>query len=188
MIKINIELLKTELEQLNNVLVNYETTELNLFNQLKNATSSDWNDNRSEVFADAIDIEKKESQEIVDSFNDVADCLKYIIDKYESIGNRISVNLEKKTDIINAYGKIENKINTIVSYLNSVDKSFSYSEKSSINDMRDSFNNLKRDVSDSRDKVKELFKKIERIENDIAKKVRDLKAIKIEDFDYVLDY
>lgn len=187
MIKINVIKLKEELEQLKSIMDEYETVELNLFNQLKNSCN-DWNDPRTPAFAEAVDKEKKESHNFEDSFKDATDCLKYIILQYETIGNMISVNLEKKASIIKIYGTIESRINAILSNINSVDMSFYYSELSNIKDMKNSFENLKTDLIDSRDKVKEMFKKIERIEENVASKIKNLKDVEVNAFDYVLDY
>ncbi|MBQ6539378.1 MAG: hypothetical protein IJL76_03790 [Bacilli bacterium] len=187
MIKVNVVKLKDELEQLKTIMDEYETVELNLFNQLKNSCN-DWNDPRTPAFIEAVDKEKKESSNIVDSFKDATDCLNYIILQYETIGDMISVNLEKKASIIKAYGTIENRINAILSNINSVDMSFYYSELHNIKDMRNSFENLKVELVDSREKVKDLFKKIERIEENVSSKAKALKDIEINAFDYVLDY
>ncbi len=187
MIKVDVSKLKSELEQLNLIIDEYDEIELNLFNQLKNSCN-DWNDHKTPAFEAAVDKEKKESMRMLDSFKDVTNCLNYIIQQYESIGNRITVCLEKKTTIIKYYGSVENKVNSIISTINSVDKSFSYSEKDNIIDLGNSFENLKTDLVDSRDRVKDLFKKIERIEENVAAKLRSLKEIDIEAFDYVLDY
>jgi hypothetical protein len=187
MIKVDVSKLKTELEQLNSIIDEYDEIELNIFNQLKNSCN-DWNDPRTPAFEEAVNKEKKESMSMLDSFKDVQNCLNYIIAQYETIGNRITVCLEKKSSIIKTYGSIESKINSIISTINSVDKSFSYSQKHNIIDLGDSFENLKNDLVDSRDRVRDLFKRIERIEENVAVKLRSLKEIEVEAFDYVLDY
>lgn len=187
MIKVTVSKLKEELEQLNSVIDEYETVELNLFNQVKNSCN-DWNDPRTPAFTEATDKEKKESIETLDSFRSVGECLNYIIVQYETIGDQIAVNLENKNSIIKSYGSIENKVNSIISNINSVDFSFYYSEKDNIKDLRDSFEFLKTDIVDSREKVNNLFKKIERIEDNISSKLKELKDLEVNAFDYVLDY
>ena len=187
MIKVNVSKLKNELEQLNSIVEEYDEIELNLFNQVKNSCN-DWNDPRTPAFIEATDKEKKESHEMLDSFTSAISCLNYIVSEYEKIGDRISVNLEKKSAVLKAYGTIENRINGILSNINSVDMSFYYSELDNIRNMRDSFENLKDDLVESREKVNDLFVKIERIEESVKSKLRELKEVEINAFDYVLDY
>ncbi len=186
MIKINSVELKKEIETLNNLISNCEEIQLNLFNQLKDATIN-WQDGNSIEFENKIYLEKQEADLILQSLNDKKDILNFIYDKYNELGKKIRCNLNNKTTVIHALENCYKQANSLITEFSKIDRSFYYSELDKIDNVKQKIINVKNKLDTTKITVSEIYTKIEEIEMEIKDKISELEEIKINSFEFSLE-
>mgnify|MGYP004682564103 CR=1 FL=1 len=185
MIEINSVELKKEIEVLNNLINSYEETQLNLFNQLKDATIN-WQDGNSVEFENKIYLEKQEADLVLQSLNDKRDILIFIYDKYSDLGKKVRCNLNNKATIIHALENCYNQANSIINEFNKIDRSFYYSEINKIDVVKQKVLNTKIKLDNTKSIVSKIYNQIEEIEKEIKNKIVELEEIKINEFEFNL--
>lgn len=185
MIEINSVELKNEIEILNNLINNYEEIQLNLFNQLKDATIN-WQDGNSVEFENKIYLEKQEADLILQSLNDKKDILSFIYDKYSDLGKKVRCNLNNRTTVIHSLDNCYNQANSLINEFNKIDRSFYYSELNKIDNVKQKVVNAKNKLDTTRTAVSKIYNQIEEIEKEIKNKISELEEIKINSFEFNL--
>ncbi len=185
MIEINSVELKNEIEFLNNLINNYEEIQLNLFNQLKDATIN-WQDGNSVEFENKIYLEKQEADLILQSLNDKKDILNFIYDKYSDLGKKVRCNLNNRTTVIHGLDNCYNQANSLINEFNKIDRSFYYGELNKIDNVKQKVVNAKNKLDTTRTAVSKIYNQIEEIEKEIKNKISELEEIKINSFEFNL--
>lgn len=185
MVEINVSDLKNEIVELNSIINDYEEVYLNLFNQLKNSCIN-WQDGNSVVFDDAIQIEKRETEDVLKSFKNKKQIYDYLFTKYNEIGHKVKCNLNNKSGVIQTIESCKYQVISLINEFNYIDTSFYYPEQYSIFQQRDRIVGVRNSLETLKNDVNQLFKKIENIENTVSGKIKKLEQIRINSFDYKL--
>lgn len=185
MIDINSVELKNEIENLKSIISSYEETQLNLFNQLKDATIN-WRDGNSIEFENKIYLEKQEADLILQSLNDRKDILNFIYDKYSELGKKIRCNLNNKTTVVHALDNCYNQANSLVNEFSKIDRSFYYSELNKIDVIKQKVVSTKNKLDATRTTISKIYSQIEEIEKEIKNKINELEEVKINSFEFNL--
>jgi predicted RNase H-like nuclease (RuvC/YqgF family) len=183
--EINTDNLKNKITSLESFINEYEEIELNLFNQLKNSVVN-WEDGNSIQFDNAIQQEKQETNDILESLKNKKDLYQLIYEKYSELGKKIKCNLGNKNALLRTVDYCYNYATQVINEFNAVDTSFSYSEKSSIEQQKERIVSLRNQLSEIRSSLSEIYNKIEKIEIEIKGKIRELEELNISSFDFGL--
>ncbi len=180
--QVNILKMKAEINKLNNLIENYELTYLNLYNEI-NKASSFWQDNNARNYFKNIEIEKRNTKRFIDEVNSCKDIYKFLIEKYEKLGNKISVNIKNKDDVVSELNKYLDKLQSIINYYDNLDLSFCPNERIYLLNEKDKLKEEKNQVNNIKDGIKEKFSYIEEIEKQISSKIAkiDIEILKETD-------
>ena len=96
--KIDLKKIQLEIDNLDKTINRYEENLLNLYNQLL-LTSIYWKDKNSLKFNENISQEKKEANIKLLELKSVKNTFKYLISKYENIGQKIEFDLTNREKI-----------------------------------------------------------------------------------------
>lgn len=184
--EIKVKEIKKELEKLENLIDNYELTHLNMHNEVKNASFS-WNDNYAKDFFEDVDKKKIDISKMIDEIKTTRNIYKYIVDKYETLGNNIKFNFENKLDI---YTEIENcvkEMENIEKEYENLDLSFCSHLSSELNNQQNRIENSKEKLKTYKENLKQTITYIEETEKEVNLKISktDIELIqeqKVEDF------
>jgi len=184
--EINVSNLKTEVSNFNKLVEEYEKIYLNLYNELS-SVSFFWKDNHANLFFEHISFEKLKISKSFEELITLKNQYQYIIEKYQTIGNRIIFDLNNRNDIINKFDTYISGIDRIVQSYESLDLSFCREFVSSINHQKTTLIKEKSQVGELKNKVIEMLNKIEEIEKEIKLKISSinieiLKETAINDF------
>lgn len=178
--EIQVSRIKEELNELNNLIENYQLSYLNLYN-IVNDMSHYWQDHYSELFFKDIEIRKIEIDNTISEINNIKSLYNYLVYKYENIGNNIKFNLSNKESV---YSKIDNCLNqyqNIINSYNSLDLSFCGNEVSSINSQISRMINAKNTLSNYKEELRNIINYIEEIEREITRKISGINIEDIKD-------
>lgn len=167
---INIEKLKGDLRELNNLIEDYESIYYNLYNELSNC-SIFWRDNNSCLFFDNVRLEKIAVNETITEFKQITEVYNYLVNKYGEFGNKIKINTKLKNDILS---KFDNYLEDIYDILDAF-KNLTFRFDKTISD------NIYRDMEKLVDivnilvslksKIKKHFNEFEEIEKEVSLKI-----------------
>lgn len=169
--KINSSKLFTSYINLKSLVKKYEES-VNNIQLCYNDMSNYWKDNKTNLFFEKIDSNKKSNQKNLIYLNDLLDIYKTMYDEYKSIGNDIEYNFKNKGIIIS---KIDKSINTIsnlkTKYLNMLNSSIYSNVSYEINNNIDLLDNIKDDFLNLKNKINNLENKIKKIDENIENKI-----------------
>lgn len=186
MFEVNNTSIEGNIKDLNNLMDKYDEIMLNLYKQLDEASSVNWQDSNSMSFADCVEDEKKETSLLVDYIKSRKDIYSFIVEKYIKFGKKIAYDLKNKAAIINELDRCHGKASNILNQFYYINTSFFYEERWSIIQQREKIANIKNKLSKLKENVNKIFTEIEKIEKEVTKKIKDLSIIKINDFDFYL--
>ena len=175
MINVDIIELKTKLDNLEKLISDYDNIEMNLFNHLKNSFIS-WEDTNSLRFQNAILSDKKENIEFKKNLRESITIFKKIYKYYISIGKKININLNDKSNIMNLLENILSKTKNIERKINQINASEVSEIRYKIKRVNDNINMLK-------DSYRSLYQKLENIEFTIKNNINKLETVKINDLE-----
>ena len=175
--------LKNNINNLNSLINEYEEIELNIFNQLKDSCKY-WQDNVSNRFDNEMYYEKLETNLLIDTLKQKKELFNYIYNRYESIGKKIKCNLNNKDFILRTISDCCNQLTNIINSFNRIDMSINYSGKSTIQSQKQKMVSLKTSLSQIKRSTSSMYNKLENIEKDINKKIKELDTIKIRNFEF----
>ena len=175
MINVDIIELKTKLDNLEKLISDYDNIEMNLFNHLKNSFIS-WEDTNSLRFQNAILSDKKENIEFKKNLRESITIFKKIYTSYISIGKKININLNDKSNIMNLLENILSKTKNIERKINQINASEVSEIRYKIKRVNDNINMLK-------DSYRSLYQKLENIEFTIKNNINKLETVKINDLE-----
>ena len=173
--------LNTLLKQYHTLRAQYsslEESELNLFNHLSNIVNMDWNDGNSQLFAKVVDAERNETDIFRICIWNHISVFEYIYNRYSVLGKKIRCDLEKKDKVLSAVDQCISSVSSLNGTFSSMNLSFGYSEFHTLRSKKQMFNKMQNDLTNVRNHLAALYKKIEGIESDIGSKTRELDIFK----------
>ena len=180
-IEVDIEKLNNNIMTLSSLINEYEEIRLNLFNQLKDSTLN-WHDGNSINFENEIYLEKQDSELFLGTLKSKQEFFEFVYNKYQGIAKKIKCNLNNKNSLISIIDTCYNSASDAINSFNSIDRSFSYPELSSIDNQKKVLIDIKNQLNDIKKEVYNLFDKIDNIEKEINSKINALQEIKINDY------
>ena len=183
MIEVDIKQLGSLASELENLIDDYNEIQLNIFNQLKDSCIN-WQDGNSLIFEEKIRDEKKVSNNFYRALKSSKEVFQYAHDEYRSIGNKLKICLDKKNYIISAIDECISKADAVLSDFSGVTRSFYYRELNMINNQQSKITSCKINLQKYKSKIKDLYKKVELIEERIASRVNKIEQVSVANFDY----
>ena len=172
--EINVGLVKASYESLKSELSALENTELNLFSALANIYKFDWIDGNSIDFSKEIEQEKFETDLFQMYVSSLIRVYNYIHGLYESLGNKIKCNLDKKNIIISHINSNISLVESILNEYNRTDLDFPYGEFGTLRSCRNTYKEIKKKLINMKDYFEFLYNKIETLEANVAKKIKEI--------------
>ncbi len=179
---INIANLKLELSNLNNLLEEYELNNLNLYNIL-NSSSLYWVDNNAINFFNSVNQEKVKINLFYTELKSLREIYAYIVNEYQSLGNKIRFDLTKQDDIISYFNKYLNSLNIIINKYDSLDLSFCGREAKILLSQREKLFKMKETTNDLKSDVIKIFNKINEIEKEVNLRISRIKLEVLDETD-----
>lgn len=168
--QINITNMKLKLITLTNKLNDYQDDLLNLYNELNNA-SSYWQDPHAIKFFNNVKKEQLQANNLTNELTSLQEIYTYLVDKYETIGNKIQFELDQKNA---CFAKIDNfltKITQIINAYNHLDTSFCPEEAKYIQNEQRKLLKVAENLKTIRKDLKIIFNEIEETEKNIQAKL-----------------
>ena len=183
MVEVDIGKIQYYIDKLNTYSSELEQIHLNIFNQLKNSCVN-WQDGHSILFEDAVYIDKKESDELLNNLTEKKDVYSFICDKYSTLGKKIKCNLKNKNMVLDKISYCCDLIDDILEQYSWIDRSFYYDEIYSINNQQSIMYNTLNTMKSLYAEIKKLYNKIEHIESEINTAIKKLKGFTVQDFNF----
>lgn len=182
MIIVDVQEIEKDLLQLNKLLNEYELTYQTLFKEL-GSSSFFWEDGFSMLFNEAMPKEREKNKSYYISLNEVKNIYTYIHSQYKQIAQKIKVNEEYRGNLLEKMNNLSSELSTIISSYNGLDTSFCHAEATIINRQKNKLKKLYDQISEEKIKLKDLFNKLEVIENQVNKKISQIKFDRIDEFE-----
>lgn len=180
-IEINSLEISKELDNLQTIKEEYETTYKSIFDTMSNS-SFFWNDNIAISFYNELEKEKIKNDKELRLIENKIEVFKYIYNNYQELGNKIKCNLESKDYIIDKLNNIIDKTQNIIYKYNSLSTWFCSYERyflvSEKNKLQTNYNNLLK----VKTQIVNNYNKIIEIEREVTNKLSKITNIKIEEF------
>ncbi len=180
--EIHIDKLKTTVLQLNHCIEEYEEIYMNFYHVIS-SSSFFWNDNRSKKFYEAMYTEKNQVKTVIDELYNLKNIYDYMIAEYEKIGTRIQIQLSEKQNVIQLFEKYLEKIHRCIQILYSISLDAYPEVAPLLVEEKNNFIRLEQQVQTLKDKLSQLFDKIEELENHINKEINKLQIQKISEIE-----
>ncbi|HIR49084.1 MAG TPA: hypothetical protein IAB35_03810 [Candidatus Faecimonas gallistercoris] len=172
--------LKEEVLSLNQLIKEYEKVYLNLYNEFF-ATSFSWQDSYQKNFTSEIEKEKKQVEKMINELTSIKDIYNYIIEKYETIGQKIIINVNTSKTILKQIDGYIEKLDSIIQSYNNLDTSFCKSEKEIIEKERNTLEYTKKKMLKIKTNIKSKIDNIERIERELKNKLSKINIELVKD-------
>lgn len=180
---IDVKELKIHATKLSKEIEEYEKIHLNIYNTLAEI-SSFWNDKESLRFQEKAKIAKQEISNKIMEMKTLEEVYKYIIEKYEEIGNDIKINLSADNEIQNYFNNYLEKISNIIVAYNNLNLVFCPQEAMIIRNERNRMIEYKKQMESIKEQIKQYYNKIENIEKEIINKISRIEISLIIDNDF----
>lgn len=167
---INIEKLKGDLRELNNLIEDYESIYYNLYNELSNC-SIFWKDNNSNIFFDNVSKEKLAVNEVITEFKQITDLYNYLVNKYSEFGNKIKFNIKLKNDILSEFDNYLNNIYDILDDFKNLTFRFDSTISDNIYKDMDKLVDITNILVGLKSRIKKHFNEFEEIEKEVSLKI-----------------
>lgn len=181
--EIKVSRIKEELSELNTLIEDYELSYLNLYNIVNDMTNY-WQDGYSERFFKDVEIKKINVSNTIEEIKNIKDVYKYLVSKYESIGNTIKFDLNYKNSVITYLDTCIEQCKNIISSYGSLDISFC-GEAGSIRNEISLVKVNKERLENYKEKLKKIINYIEESEKEIASKISSIsiEIIEVQDIE-----
>jgi len=172
--EINVGLVKSNYESLKSEFSKLESVELNLFSALGNIYKFDWIDGNSIEFSKEMEQEKLETDLFQLYVSNLIEVYNYIHGLYESLGNKIKCNLDKKNIILSSINSNLYLVESILNEYNRTNLNFPYGEFGTLRSCRDTCKGIKRKLINMKEYFDSLYIKIETLEARVDKKIKEI--------------
>ena len=172
--KIDLKELQLKIDSIDKTINEYESNILNLYNQLL-STSIYWKDKRSLKFNEKVTLDKKQANIKLLELKSTEEILKYIISKYENIGQKIKFDLKGKEKINKLLDDYILQLEKILDQYEQIDLSHFNELRVKLTKQELVLKELKNNMKTIKDNINEKFNKLEEIELQIAQRLNKIK-------------
>lgn len=180
--KIDLKGLQLEIDKLDKTINSYEKNILNLYNQLS-SVSIYWKDKNALRFIENVNVVKKQANVKLIELKSVKESLKYLIYKYESIGQQIEFDLKKKTIINKIFDDYILKLEKINKKYNQIDLVYFNSLSDAFIKQQITIQSIENDIKNIKFNINRTFDKLEEIELQFAQRLKKIKVDYIREMD-----
>ena len=173
--KIDLKKIQLEIDNLDKTINRYEENLLNLYNQLL-LTSIYWKDKNSLKFNENISQEKKEANIKLLELKSVKNTFKYLISKYENIGQKIEIDLTNREKINKFFDDYILQLEKILDQYNEIDMTYFESLSEVLTNQMLSIKKIKDNMQVIKDNVNKIFDKLEDTEIQVAQRLNKIKV------------
>lgn len=173
--KIDLKKIQLEIDNLDKTINRYEENLLNLYNQLL-LTSIYWKDKNSLKFNENISQEKKEANIKLLELKSVKNTFKYLISKYENIGQKIEFDLTNREKINKFFDDYILQLEKILDQYNEIDMTYFESLSEVLTNQMLSIKKIKDNMQVIKDNVNKIFDKLEDTEIQVAQRLNKIKV------------
>ena len=157
------------------IINRYEENLLNLYNQLL-LTSIYWKDKNSLKFNENISQEKKEANIKLLELKSVKNTFKYLISKYENIGQKIEFDLTNREKINKFFDDYILQLEKILDQYNGIDMTYFENLSEVLTNQMLLIKKLKGNMQVIKDNVNKIFDKLEDTEIQVAQRLNKIKV------------
>lgn len=179
--------LKEQLSKFEKKLEEYDTNYLNIYGNLGNSKTS-WQDAKANDFFSVCDEKKVKVQTLIDSSYDLIGIYKFVVSKYEKLGDEIKVTLSEKNTILNSIDEYLREVDNIISHYQRLSLWFCPNEAYTIRGQLSKMKTNKGKIEDLRKEIKDIYSLIEQTEQEVNTKISRLNVEILKDInptDYV---
>lgn len=173
--KIDLKKIQLEIDNLDKTINRYEENLLNLYNQLL-LTSIYWKDKNSLKFNENISQEKKEANIKLLELKSVKNTFKYLISKYENIGQKIEFDLTNREKINKFFDDYILQLEKILDQYNGIDMIYFENLSEVLTNQMLSIKKIKGNMQVIKDNVNKIFDKLEDTEIQVAQRLNKIKV------------
>lgn len=173
--KIDLKKIQLEIDNLDKTINRYEENLLNLYNQLL-LTSIYWKDKNSLKFNENVSQEKKEANIKLLELKSVKNTFKYLISKYENIGQKIEFDLTNREKINKFFDDYILQLEKILDQYNEIDMTYFESLSEVLSNQMLSIKKIKDNMQVIKDNVNKIFDKLEDTEIQVAQRLNKIKV------------
>ena len=186
MLTVNVTNIRDHSSELRNLIGLYETTSMNIVQEIKNL-NTEWHDDNSDAFFALADTQKNEIAKLVEAIQDICD-------RYDTIAEEtvaIDASIQRVFCDQNYQGRVKNKYDTAIEKINSLIERISGSstyfctggERSAINSAKNSLIKAKNKLTESSNKVDKYFSKLTKLEATITKLLAGISVDPLKELD-----
>lgn len=187
---INVEEIKLLSIKMKKIRDNYEDICINYYGNL-NSIKEYWKSNKSDSYFNVVNSEKKYYFELLNNIDDLLDIFKYLINKYNSIGNIIRYDFSLEDSYLQKKISIIDSLNDILNIYNNLNiKKINSSILNLITKEKDILLNGLKFLEEYCDANRNTMNEIVSVENDLREKFSklDVITISVSDFkDYIFN-
>lgn len=173
--KIDLKKIQLEIDNLDKTINRYEENLLNLYNQLL-LTSIYWKDKNSLKFNENVSQEKKEANIKLLELKSVKNTFKYLISKYENIGQKIEFDLTNREKINKFFDDYILQLEKILDQYNEIDMTYFENLSEVLTNQMLSIKKIKDNMQVIKDNVNKIFDKLEDTEIQVAQRLNKIKV------------
>lgn len=173
--KIDLKKIQLEIDNLDKTIDRYEENLLNLYNQLL-LTSIYWKDKNSLKFNENISQEKKEANIKLLELKSVKNTFKYLISKYENIGQKIEFDLTNREKINKFFDDYILQLEKILNQYNEIDMTYFENLSEVLTNQMLLIKKLKDNMQHIKDNINKIFDKLEDTEIQVAQRLNKIKV------------
>ena len=172
--KIDLKKIQLEIDNLDKTINRYEENFLNLYNQLL-LTSIYWRDKNSLKFNENISQEKKANIKLLE-LKSVKNTFKYLISKYENIGQKIEFDLTNREKINKFFDDYILQLEKILKQYNEIDMIYFENLSEVLTNQMLLIKNLKDNMQPIKDNINKIFDRLEETEIQVAQRLNKIKV------------
>ena len=173
--KIDLKKIQLEIDNLDKTINRYEENLLNLYNQLL-LTSIYWKDKNSLKFNENVSQEKKEANIKLLELKSVKNTFKYLISKYENIGQKIEFDLTNREKINKFFDDYILQLKKILNQYNEIDMIYFENLSEVLTNQMLLIKKIKGNMQVIKDNVNKIFDKLEDTEIQVAQRLNKIKV------------
>jgi len=181
MVKIDTKVLKEKIDLLSKLLSKHEEATSDLFSTIEH-TSEHWKGDRSILFCNEIAKQKNMTKKVRNNLKRRLNIYQYVYREYAKFGKVLACDFQKKAAILQRITFSIEQLDVAINRSNNLDIFFSFSERASIIDHRRRLVALRSKMIGYQAGLKRVLEKVENIEAEVSKRVKELDEIKVEPF------
>ena len=182
MYKVDVIKLRNKLDELNNLLENYQENYMNMYYQIEISDQEEyWYDPHAKDFFDDKYMEKNNIEESYEELNEIYTLILDIIEMYSSLGGVVEFDLSYRTSILSKFNIYKNKLNRILNSYNDLDYGFASSDI--VNSIGNQISNVRKQIFLAdilKENVRNIMDDIKEFESDISRMIKRIYISKLQ--------